>query len=129
MSLFDIIQVEDHPKLRKSLEGSFQSTGLSYYGVGCLDELKKALEEGHRAHLYIIDGNFPEKEESKEVLFLAEKAIIEVRKADPQAPIAVFSLENSAKIIAEKHGTLYFNKADAFQLVEYANQKLLPKPQ
>ena len=127
MGLFDIIHVEDSLVVRNRLEEIFQSKGLTTYGIGCLEELKTALEEGHRARLYITDGNFPEKEGSV-ASNLAEKAIIEIRKADFQSPIALFSSEYSAKIIAEKHGTLYFSKAYPLQLVEYVNRELLPKP-
>ena len=100
--------------------------GFAVYGLGYLDKLKTALAEGHRARLYITDGNFP-KRKGDEPSYLAETAILEIRKADPQARIVVFSLYGPAKNSADKHGIPYFNKAQGPQLADYVSRELSSK--
>lgn len=89
MGAFEILIVEDHPMMIRSITASLEvlypqaDTGCSVMLVGCLMQAKKRLQQREPPHLIVVDLNLPD---SRGLLTLRA-----LRGAAPGTPIVVFS--------------------------------------
>jgi len=109
MKKYDLIQVEDEDVVRKHFELTCGDNNLSYFGAENLNDFKKALEEGVRGGVYLIDGVFP-REEKGMTDFLAGEAIEAVRQYDPEANIFLYSALSNIEYFAEQLGVTPLDK-------------------
>jgi len=109
MAIYDIIHIEDDPIERRLFEKTAKREGMSFFGVGFLNELEKCLANENRAKVYVIDGNFPETEGGR-ILPLAPKALEMIRNSHLESNIILYSSNDLSKIAEEKNAE-YINKS------------------
>ncbi|MFH1182574.1 MAG: hypothetical protein V1702_06455 [Candidatus Woesearchaeota archaeon] len=113
---YDVIHVEDAPKLRRLLRELLQFRSLSYLGLPTLDALEAALTTS-RAKAYVVDSSFPRTRGAYPGT-LYKKAIEAIKAREPDAEIFLFSGGRNIAEMAAGAGVSYIPKLGMANLVE-----------
>jgi hypothetical protein len=105
MKHFDIIHLDDETSIRTGFELNAEDNNLTYFGVSNLRDLSDRLNEGYRARVYILDGNFP-REPSFSPERIVSEAVETIIKVHSDANIVIHSGDSLAKV----QGIPFYNK-------------------
>jgi phosphoribosylanthranilate isomerase len=111
-SPLDILQIEDSQCTYEGAASAARKLGLQYLNVTTLNDLKRALEKGTNARIYLVDGKFPE-ENGGAITFNGDKAVRLIReKVGSDALIILLSGEMNIRSIAQNLNVEFIQKGD-----------------
>ena len=123
MDLFDVLYVEDNLRDwgKPFLEISKHEMNLNGYLVQSFEELKSALDEGIRAKVYVVDGNFPRKTGGHEEKLAGEAIRIIKDTSSSQQNILILSSDSTMRKLAGEFGVDYMEKFEGINpMLDYA---------